>query len=72
MNFRQSYNVVQNPLQMILLCEKGVHGDSVRCEQVCSNFDEPGHEYNQATYQFSLRFCPWAKLTDQTATAVLI
>ena len=27
------YDVVQNP-QMILLCEKGAHGDSARCEQI--------------------------------------
>ena len=28
------YNVVQNP-QMILLREKGAHGASARCEQIC-------------------------------------
>ena len=27
------YDVVLNP-QMILLCEKGAHGESVRCEQI--------------------------------------
>ena len=27
------YDVVQNR-QMILLCEKGAHGDSARCEQI--------------------------------------
>ena len=27
------YDVFQNP-QMILLCEKGVHEDSARCEQI--------------------------------------